>query len=279
MLSANPQYVSATDLSLQGSSVCIDVGTSTGAPATDITGAARPLDGDGFDGAAFDMGAYEFVFAAECGNGVTEAGEACDSGTANGSYGACDATCSGPGPRCGDGVTNGPEACDDGNASNTDTCLNTCVQAVCGDGFVHAGVEQCDDANADNGDGCVANCQLARCGDGFVQTGAEQCDDANDCNNDACLNNCAAATCGDGFVEIGVEICDDGNRVDNDVCDNTCIPVVCHDDASHGGGVGVESAQEPSDLEAGGGCNSAGGQIGGLSAAFLALVLRRRRRS
>lgn len=53
---------------------------------------------------------------------------------------------------CGDGYVTGNEVCDDGNKSDTDDCLNTCVVASCGDGFVREGVENCD------GEGCLNDC-------------------------------------------------------------------------------------------------------------------------
>jgi cysteine-rich repeat protein len=256
-ISANPLYVSATDLRLQSTSVAIDAGTT--GPTSDHDGAVRPLDGNGIGGAQWDMGAYEFVLVVQCGNGVTEIGESCDDGTNNGSYGYCNASCSGMGPRCGDGIMNGPEQCDDGNnsntdeclnnctnprcgdgyvrqnveqcddgnTSNTDACLNTCMAASCGDGFVHAGVEACDDGNQSNTDECLTTCELASCGDGFVHAGVEECDDGNMSNLDACLNVCVAASCGDGFVQAGVEACDDGNMIDTDACSNTCVPSTC----------------------------------------------------
>lgn len=46
-----------------------------------------------------------------CGNGFTEAGENCDDGALNGTYGYCDTTCQFT-LGCGDGFTNGPEVCD-----------------------------------------------------------------------------------------------------------------------------------------------------------------------
>lgn len=60
---------------------------------------------------------------ASCGDGYVRAGvEMCDSGEANGEYGACNATCSGLGPHCGDGITQAPyETCDDVN-NNTNMC-------------------------------------------------------------------------------------------------------------------------------------------------------------
>ncbi|MBK9263806.1 MAG: DUF4215 domain-containing protein [Polyangiaceae bacterium] len=228
-ISSNPLYVSApTNLKLQGSSFCIDVGTATGAPNKDIEGTPRPLDGDGIGGAAHDMGAYEYAMASVCGDGILGAGETCDDGAQNGQYGKCNSMCNGPGPFCGDGMTNGPEQCDDANGVNTDGCLNTCVTATCGDGFVRNGVEECDDGNMINTDACVMGCTNATCGDGFVQMGVETCDDGNMSNTDTCTNACEAAICGDGYVQAG-EMCDDGNTSNTDACLNSCSNATCGD--------------------------------------------------
>lgn len=83
-----PQFVSAADpdgadnifmtaddgLSLQQGGPCIDAGTSTGAPSTDITGQSRPLDGDADGTNAWDMGAYEVlnVLADSDGDGMPD---------------------------------------------------------------------------------------------------------------------------------------------------------------------------------------------------------------
>lgn len=61
---------------------------------------------------------------------------------------------------CGNGILETGEVCDDGNTSNTDSCLNTCRLAVCGDGYVRSGVEGCDDGNTVSGDGCSATCTV-----------------------------------------------------------------------------------------------------------------------
>ncbi|MBO6940097.1 MAG: DUF4215 domain-containing protein [Deltaproteobacteria bacterium] len=226
-LSANPLYVApGSDFHLTMTSVSVDAGDPGGSATVDLEGTARPLDGNGLGGAEPDQGAYEYVAMVMCGNGVTEAGESCDDGAANGSYGACASDCSGPGPFCGDGTMNGPEGCDDGNMSNTDGCLNDCTTATCGDGFIRAGMEQCDDGNASTTDGC-ANCMMATCGDGFVRTGVEQCDDGNMSTSDACVM-CMNATCGDGFVQTGVEQCDDANATSTDAC-VSCMNARCGD--------------------------------------------------
>jgi cysteine-rich repeat protein len=81
----------------------------------------------------------------------------------------------------------GEEDCDDQNGSNADECLNSCVFASCGDGFVRTEannnaiiiLEECDDGNSDNGDDCLNSCELAECGDGFVNVNNETCDDQN----------------------------------------------------------------------------------------------------
>ncbi|APR76272.1 PE-PGRS virulence associated protein [Minicystis rosea] len=229
-LSVNPFYVSPStgDFSLQSTSQCIDSGTSMGAPSADISGTVRPLDGDTINGPAYDMGSFEYAPANFCGDGIVGAGEVCDQGVLNGSYGACKTDCSGLGPRCGDGVKNGPEQCDDGNANDNDACRNNCQTAKCGDGVVQTGVEQCDDGNNTDTDACRNNCQTAKCGDGVVLMGVEQCDDGNQVDNDACRNNCQAAKCGDGVVQAG-EQCDDGNQVDTDACRNNCQTAKCGD--------------------------------------------------
>ncbi len=60
--------------------------------------------------------------------------------------------------QCGDGTTDEGEACDDGNVSNHDACLNSCIDAICGDGFERRGVEECDDGNAVSDDACRSDC-------------------------------------------------------------------------------------------------------------------------
>jgi cysteine-rich repeat protein len=96
----------------------------------------------------------------ECGNDVVEVGETCDDGNVTDGDG-CDSNCTATG--CGNGVVTAGEECDDGNALDTDACAQ-CQDAVCGDGFVRAGVELCgdsvSDASTNPGD---ATCPVGEC--------------------------------------------------------------------------------------------------------------------
>ena len=179
---------------------------------------------------------------AVCGDGVVQAGEACDDGNADDTD-ACLGTC--VAAACGDGVVQaGVEACDDGNADNSDVCLDTCVAASCGDGFVGPG-EACDDANQVEDDACTSACALPSCGDGAVQVG-EACDDGNADDADACLSTCLAASCGDPYVQAGVEACDDGNADDTDACLSTCEAASCGDGFVQ---AGVEACDDGNGLD------------------------------
>jgi CSLREA domain-containing protein len=83
----------------------------------------------------------------------------------------CDAGALQQGP-CGNGVLDAGEACDDGNLQSGDGCAWDCgaieapyscstpgqaCEGVCGDGVVQ-GNEDCDDGNGVGGDGCEADC-------------------------------------------------------------------------------------------------------------------------
>ncbi len=63
-----------------------------------------------------------------CGNGVVEAGEACDLGFANGPAGLCRADCQAP--RCGDATRDDDERCDDGNRDDGDGCRADCQRPL-----------------------------------------------------------------------------------------------------------------------------------------------------
>ena len=147
---------------------------------------------------------------------------------------------------CGDGfVQEGVEECDDGNEDEADGCSTQCTPGVCGNGVLQEG-EQCDDGNNITDDDCPA-CQFAFCGDGYIQLGVEVCDDGNLDNNDGCISpQCVPAECGDGNVWEGMEECDDGNLEPSDDCTDTCTIAVCGDGVWH---QGVEECDDGNDVD------------------------------
>lgn len=60
-LDGDPLFIApgASDFRLQTNSPAVDAGTNDGAPAVDLSGAARPQDGNGDTNAVADLGAYE----------------------------------------------------------------------------------------------------------------------------------------------------------------------------------------------------------------------------
>jgi cysteine-rich repeat protein len=182
-------------------------------------------DGNGLDGDGCSAACFVESF---CGDGVVDAGEACDDGNRVDGDG-CSTACAVE-ARCGDGVVDAGEACDDGNNVDGDRCSAAClVEPFCGDGLLDAG-EACDDGNGADGDGCSAVCAVEpRCGDGALDAG-EACDDGNTDPGDGCAADCSveAPVCGNGRREAG-EGCDDGNLDGGDGCGPTCRPEACGD--------------------------------------------------
>jgi cysteine-rich repeat protein len=231
-----------------GQACTADVMSGSACTTTCIhTAITTPADGDGCCPSGANANTDNDC-PAECGNGIVEPGEACDTGIVAGP-GAC------------------PTNCDDHQACTTDTLMNpnTC-QATC----THTNITM-----PINNDGCCPpgansgndNDCLPGCGNGVVDPG-ETCDTAittgpgkcptscNDgiactsdvlsnpgtctaacvftpitmpINNDGCCppganandDNDCMPVCGNGIVEPG-EQCDDGNRIDNDACNNMC---------------------------------------------------------
>lgn len=111
---------------------------------------------------------------------------------------------------CGNGVLDAGEACDDGNDEENDRCRSNCVQPKCGDAIVDLG-EACDDGNTDETDACTSFCRLTTCGNGALDSG-EACDDPNP---DLCTPSCTLPVCGDGFLAPATESCDAGAANEN----------------------------------------------------------------
>jgi cysteine-rich repeat protein len=167
--------------------------------------------------------------AASCGDGAVDSNEACDAGALNSDSASdrCRTTCHVP--SCGDGVVDTAEECDDGpqNSDTTpDACRTRCVRSYCGDGVPDV-LEGCDwgDANSDTmPDACRTGCQPPACGDGVADTN-EACDAAGD--NEDCDADCTPALCGDGYVNPSHEECDD--RGESRTCDLDCTRQSCGD--------------------------------------------------
>jgi cysteine-rich repeat protein len=190
----------------------------------------------------------------QCGNGIIDPEEQCDSGAANSDSGDCRADC--VLNRCGDGHVNTlgahPEPCDGGPraapgspiATPTETaeCNLNCTSPACGDGITNhqfvpvtaaggggpaPGPEQCDDGQRTNSDGCSADCQFELCGNTILDFG-EECD--GQVGAQPCSDSCRQERCGNGITEPG-EGCDDGGgNGPGKRCNASCGKNICGDD-------------------------------------------------
>ena len=233
------------------------------------------LNGDEMcDNAEPDVGAKEGIgpeycsvdckaVIGSCGDGTVQLNEKCDDKGLNGTYGHCNATCSGKGPYCGDGILDeGHEVCD--RFMDDVYCSDDCqtYYGKCGDGIVQNDYEACDKAPAGIGDGtgayCSDDCQESHgyCGDGIIfEAAGEECD--NRTNNDPyCEYGLAACTvcikckktpgigryCGDGVVS-GNEVCDKATFGDDAIG-----PYYCSDDCMHIIGSCGDGIQQPNEF-------------------------------
>jgi cysteine-rich repeat protein len=152
--------------------------------------------------------------AAECGDGVTNGGEPCDTG---GNSESCDEDCSQP--ACNDGVFNAAaETCDTGG--NSESCDVDCTEPSCNDGVFNAAAETCDTGG--NSESCDVDCTVPGCNDGVFNPAAEACDTGGT-DTEGCDFDCTTPSCGDGHINGAAnEQCDDRNQVSGDGCSASC---------------------------------------------------------
>jgi len=204
---------------------------TTGSPMV-----TNPGNGLSFPRTRVDQAAA--LLAAVCGNGVLEAGEACDDGNTNPGD-CCDGSCEfeSGGSSCNDGnfctltdscdgagtcVGSGTPSCDDSNSCTDDACIdfvgcqnspntdpcddgNTTVDACSGGACSGSGALSCDDSNPCTDDQCV---DFVGCQNG---PNSAPCDDADACTTG---DSCAGSVCLPG----GPTVCDDSNPCTDDGC-------------------------------------------------------------
>ncbi len=199
---------------------------------------------------------------------VCDDGNACTTDTCNGSTGCTYTPIPGCGTAvCGDGIVQAGEACDDGNLVNGDGCSSSCQLEACSTTAQCPGVDTdcqmrtctsgtCGFTFAANGTPVTnqvsGDCKQLICnGAGGTSNTVNNSDlpnDGNQCTTDTCVAGnpvnspssygtaCAQyggticngvgvcisnAICGDGIVQAG-ESCDDGNTTNGDGCTATC---------------------------------------------------------
>lgn len=117
---------------------------------------------------------------------------------------------------CGNSIVDGVEECDDGNGSNTDACLNTCVDATCGDGYRQSGVEECDDGGS-NGEcpaSCSTSCTENSCDDGGPSDPTPDVDIISEASTDSSISFTWTAT-GGTITGCTIEYDIDGEPFEN----------------------------------------------------------------
>jgi len=216
-----------------GTTPCDDDGDCTGIGDE----LCRPRNGDGCSANCLTETGNEV-----CGNGILEAGEACDDGNPNDSDG-CDSNCRSE--NCGNGTLDPGEECDDGGTEDYDGCSAFCtvnfgdLDYHCGDGVINNGgsgdqlTTQEDSEVTISTDlgllnpGQSATAAFCIVGGISTQSGMDAAqktiENAQDCQNQY---QQTITVCGNGRLNAG-EACDDGNLTDGDGCDGNCTETAC----------------------------------------------------
>jgi hypothetical protein len=182
----------------------------------------------------------------KCGNGIKETGEACDQGALNGTYGHCNAACSGIGKSCGDGNVDQGEVCDKGaqNGVYGSKCSFDCRSqgSYCGDGIVDPQNEDCDGNTQTSNDPAVIGASLVcpdtlpdASGHTYKQARTETCSSVCKWNGWAAAPCLPTGSCGNGITDPGEE-CDDGaNNSATGHCTTSCKLNACGDGLVYSG--------------------------------------------
>lgn len=191
------------DCTVEGEAICYDAADESAAVATPVIG-----------------------------DGIIQAGEFCDNGTASAGNG-CSATGTWEAGAedhkyyvtigtikdvdrvaivCGNGRMEDSEGCDDGNDVDGDGCTDCAMDT--GYFCKNAGVACHNVAAVEIGTGA------GQCGDSAVDAN-EECDDGNTVAADGCTACVSDTPCGNGFLDSGEE-CDDKNTANSDGCSSTC---------------------------------------------------------
>ena len=177
--------------------------------------------------------------APKCGNGTREGKEVCDQGPLNGTYGHCNAACTGIGKSCGDLNVDQGESCDLGsqNGVYNSKCSFDCHSKgeYCGDNIVEAGAGEDCDGNIQTSSGALVGGAVDLSGS-TVACGVSNGYQTS--RTRSCGGNCKwlgwgpclpAGSCGNN-VKDGNEQCDGGaSNSDTGACTTACKLNVCGD--------------------------------------------------
>jgi hypothetical protein len=182
-----------------------------------------------FDGSG---GLDNIAMIQACGDGVVDAGEACDPPGSVALGGSCSDTCTFIPVDCGNGTIEPEEQCDPPATQGGDrVCRDDCTRAMCGDGQTEAG-EECDPPATHGGEStCNDDCVFSICGDAVVEAG-EDCDPPGvTVGRAVCDDACrlVSTACGDSTVGLGEQCDPPASQGGDPRCNDDCSLSTCGD--------------------------------------------------